>query len=88
METEYKIIKLDNPPSIISEFSKQDYLLLQKVKPENKDTVKIIIAKYGLSHPLENIFKKYQNDYEGLKKDLTKFSIERETYLNEVIKNL
>lgn len=38
--------------SIKDEIKKQNFSVLEKVKPKNKDTVKLIISKYDSKHSL------------------------------------
>ncbi len=83
-----EFIKLGSTPNIIDSFDEQDIFVLSKVKEENKSKVKNIIAEYGLTHPLNPIFKKFKNDYEGLQKALLEFSNKRKDDLLEIVKNL
>jgi hypothetical protein len=80
--------KIEIKPTIIEEFKIQDELILQKTNPRNKFIVKNIIADYGLTHSLDPYFKKYINDYEGLKNALDEFSKKRLKDLLELTKIL
>jgi hypothetical protein len=83
-----EFLKFENKPTIIDKFNEQDKLLIQKVKPENKNKAKDLIVKYSLTHPLKPIFELYESNYEKLKLALEEFSIKREFELLELIKEL
>lgn len=88
METITNFIKMEEEPLVTPLFRDQDRIILEKVNPRNKNTAKYIIASYGISHPLNEIFKKYYNDPKGMRQELLKFSSEREKYLLEATKDL
>ena len=83
-----EFIKLGSIPNIIDTFDEQDIFILSKVKEENKLIVKKLIAEYGLTHPLNPIFRKFKDNYDGLQKALLNFSIKRKDDLLEIIKTL
>jgi hypothetical protein len=80
-------IKLGSKSNIIDTFDEQDNTILSKVKKENTEKVKNIIAEYGLNHSLNPIFRKYKDDYDGLQNALLEFSKRRLSDLLELTKN-
>jgi hypothetical protein len=83
----YEFIKLGTNKNIIDTFDEQDIVILSKVKSENIQKVKEIIAEYGLQNSLDTIFKNYKNDYENLKIELIKFSNKRIVDLTKLTEN-
>jgi hypothetical protein len=83
----YEFIKLGTNKNIIDTFDEQDIVILSKVKSENIQKVKEIIAEYGLQNSLDTIFKNYKNDYENLKIELAKFSNKRIVDLTKLTEN-
>ena len=81
-----EFVMLGSVPSIVEGFDDQDDYILSKTKEENKFKVRNIIAQYGLTHSLDPIFKKFKNDYIGLKKALQFFSDRRNIELMELVK--
>lgn len=88
MEALTSFIKIENNTGIISQFDEQDDFLINSVKVENRKKVKQIIAEYELLNPLNIIFKKYINDYDGLKNALNQYSSKRQEDIRVLIKDL
>jgi hypothetical protein len=73
------------PFCLKDEITKQNNLIFQKIKPSNKETVKMIISKYNLSHSFlklvsDNIQEPYPIFIEKVKQALE----EREKTLNSI----
>lgn len=73
---------------IISEKKKQDYLIFQKIKPQNYQIVKDMILKFDLNNSLIKVLKENILNSEKVKLGFEKYLLEREAYLNEMISNL
>jgi hypothetical protein len=78
----------ENSISIKWEKKKQDYVILDKINPDNKEAVYRMIVKYDLQNsPLKIVLKTYES-YKELKTAVEKYLLERECYLREITKSL
>jgi len=75
---------------ILKQIYIQNEEILENVKPCNKRLVRIIITEYGMSKIafMDNLFKKYENNYQELRTELQNFMNERKFYLETAAKNL
>ena len=87
---EIKFLKPDNIEPVLKQISKQNEELLQMIKPYNHLIAKNIITEYGISKNkfLDDLFKKYDSNYFGLRTELQKFIEERKNAIENLIKHL
>jgi hypothetical protein len=79
---------LETSFDIIEERKKQDFLIYQRIKPQNYEIVKSLILEFDLKNSLIKIIKNNASSYEKIKVAYRKFLLEREAYLTEMVSKL
>jgi hypothetical protein len=87
---EIKFLKSDNNVPILNQIDDQDEEFLKSVKPCNQRIARHLICQYSMSKNsyLNNLFKKYDDDYTQLRIELQQFINARKIHIENIIKHL